>query len=251
MGRDSLRTWRWPNVGTGRAVSYVGITAMKRKYLRHGVAALAAGWLLTAPALAVDIVVWTHRDRLCGRPAAEVPNARTAKQQVPVMPTSGLMRERLDAYVSGVLHVGADGFVEKVEVIDQFPERSGVTDKYVEAMKKWVFAPGVAETYCVTSTFDFHIEKPWDDATLAVAPAPVAGGMLQAPQKAVADAAAGSAVVGIVIGADGLVQDAALLFEAPQDYGFGDTALAAVKAWRFEAGNPGRFRVLVRFPRLR
>ena len=217
--------------------------------LRNYGAALALAWILASPAAAVDIVVWTHRDRLCGRPAAEVPNARTAKQQTPAMPTSNMLRERLDGYVSGVLHVGPDGFVEKVEVIDQFPDRSGVTDKYVEAMEKWVFAPGVAETYCVTSTFDFHIEKPWDDASLAVAPAPVAGAMPASPPQAVAAAVAGSAVVGVVIGADGLVLDAALLFEAPQDYDFGDTALAAVKSWRFATGNPGRFRVLVRFPR--
>lgn len=222
---------------------------MKRNSLRGWLAVSAAGWLMAGPALAVDIVVWTHRDRLCGRAAAEVPNARTAKQQVPAMPTSDMLSARLDGYVSGVLHVGADGLVEKVEVIDQFPDRSLVSDGYVEAMKKWVFAPGVAEIYCVTSTFDFHVEKPWDDAHLAVAPAPVSGAVPPSPPKAVADGAAGSVIVGIVIGADGSVEEAALLFEAPQDYGFGDTALAAVKGWQFAAGSPGRFRVLVRFPR--
>lgn len=234
-------------MGTSIAKSKESAFAARRSIALFA-ASLAVGGVLAPQASAADAVVWTHRDRFCGRTTAEVPNARTAKQQVPAMPTSTMVQQSRDGYVAGVLHVSPDGFVEKVEVIDQFPSGSGVADDYIEAMEKWVFAPGVAETYCVTMTYDFHVEKPWDDAFLKPALAPVIGGMPARPAKAAADAVAGSAVVGIVIGADGLVQDAALLFEAPQDFDFGDTAVAAVKTWRFAADNPGRFRVLVRFP---
>lgn len=172
------------------------------------------------------------------------------KRQAGMRPPSILLSRRKDGYISGVAQVSADGKVTDIRVVDQEPTDDDFTEAYKTAVMAWQFKPGTAGTICITTTVDFHdSDAPWEGAELRTPPPPTAKVAPATPPKAVETNMPGVAAIGIEISAAGSVIDSEILLDLPKGYGFGPAAEAAVRAWQFVGAEPGRYRVLVRFPK--
>lgn len=87
-----------------------------------------------------------------------------------------------------------------------------------------------------------------DGATdLPDAPKPIKRTVPRMPEWAIIYEQPGEAVVSVRIDDAGDVSDPALVTEFPRGKKFGEAALTSVKSWRFEAGKPGTYKVVVKF----
>ena len=154
---------------------------------------------------------------------------------------------RLEGKVRARLKIDDTGTVLAVELTEEAPLDQGFGAAAMAALKQWSFQPGSPGFFQVGLVF-----RPDDGQALSIdglanAPKPIRRGVLNYPYKATQREANGNALVVITIDEEGNVAQAVVAGEIPTGLDFGKAALAYARKLEFAPGQPGTYRVVVRF----
>jgi len=187
--------------------------------------------------------------------AAEPPVAEPPPMPAPLpVPVSrvqpdypaGALRNHIGGHAVIVVYVNPDGNVSYGRIREEAPAGEGFGAATLAAARKWRFEAGKPGHYVMEHVFktEAATHDPISGPSELQGDAPLAPIY---PQTAKSAMVKGDVLLRVTVKSNGRVSNVEIVKERPKNYGFGESAAAAVRTWPFPKHMPGDYEVPIHF----
>ncbi len=198
---------------------------------------------LAVPAL-LAVGVARAAEKAPGPPEAGPPPVPVSRVQ-PDYP-AGALRNNIGGHAVIVVYVNGEGRVTYARIREEAPAGEGFGPATLAAARKWRFEAGKPGHYVLehvfkteAATYDPVSGPPEQQGDAPLAPI--------YPQTAKSARVRGDVLLRVTVKSNGRVSRVEIVKEKPKNYGFGESAAAAVRTWPFPRHMPGDYEVPIHF----
>jgi TonB family protein len=159
---------------------------------------------------------------------------------------AGALRNHIGGHAVIVVYVNGEGRVTYARIREEAPAGEGFGTATLAAARKWRFERDKPGHYVLEHVF--KTEAAGHDPISG--PAELRGDAPLSPiypQTAKSARVSGEVLLRVSVKSNGRVSHVEIVKERPKNYGFGESAAAAVRTWPFPKHMPGDYEVPIRF----